>query len=80
MYTARSDTKPEAIDTTSSAVYNYYRSGITEQEVTDGQTGKSHKEYTYSEEKVPKDQWSVFMAQKQTDETLQELILAQMEA
>lgn len=80
MYTARSNTKPETTDTTSSAAYNYYRSNVTEEEVTDEQTGDTHTEYSYQEEKVPKDQWATYIAQKETDQALQELIMAQMEA
>lgn len=79
MYQVRSDTKPETTDATSSSKYNYYRTGVTEHEVTDEQTGDKHTEYLYSEEKVLKEQWAVYISQKQTEDALQELIMSQME-
>lgn len=78
MYSSRSDTKPAVTDTTSSSRYNYYRTEITESEVAD-EDGGTRTEYTYKEEKVPKEQWATYIAQKETEQALQELILSQME-
>lgn len=53
---------------------------MKEQEVTDEQTGNSHTEYVYDEDKVLKDNWETYLSQKSTEQALQELIMTQMEA
>lgn len=78
-YKATSDTKPEVQDTTTSRVYNYYRTNIEESVRTDDTTNEKHVEYTYDEEKIRKEDWDLYLDRKASDSALQELIMNSME-
>ena len=57
-YTASSNTRPAATDTTSSKVFNYVRRNITEQTVTD--EGETRTAFVYEEAKIPKEDWGTY--------------------
>ena len=57
-YTASSNTRPAATDTTSSKVFNYVRRNITEQTVTD--EGETRTAFVYEEAKIPKDAMVIY--------------------
>lgn len=78
-YQVKSNTKPEETDTTSSRVYNYYRSNIEQAEETDEMTKEKHVVYTYDEEKIRKEDWDQYLDRKASDAALQELIMENME-
>lgn len=78
-YQVKSNTKPEETDTTSSRVYNYYRSNIEQTEETDEMTKEKHVVYTYDEEKIRKEDWDQYLDLKASDAALQELIMENME-
>ena len=52
---AESGIRPEVVDTTSSAVYNYQRRNI--REVQREEEGQTVSVYTYEEEKIKKENW-----------------------
>lgn len=78
-YKVKSDTRPEETDTTSSRVYNYFRSNIEQTEVTDEMTNEKHICYTYDEEKIRKEDWDQYLDRKTSDAALQELIMENVE-
>lgn len=77
-YKVKADTKPEETDTTSSRIYNYYRSNIEQTEEVDELTKEKHTVYTYDEEKIRKEDWDLYLDRKAADAALQELIMSNM--
>ena len=66
-YKSESTTKPEIVDSTSSKIYVYVRKNIQEIEREDEQTGNKYIVYVYDETKIPKDVYSIFENQMQSD-------------
>ena len=58
---------PPLLDTTSSRVYNYIRKDIIESEVIDPDTGEptGQKKWNYLEQKIPKDQYELYLQTQQ---------------
>lgn len=77
-YKSESDTRPEEIDFTSSPTTVYVRKNITVVPYDDSDSDERRIKYVYDEMKVSKTDYiaTLHERQEQTDDALQELILA----
>lgn len=77
-YKSESMTRPNELDFTSSDTTVFIRRNIREEIVTDEMSNEQQTKYIYDEAKIPKTEYiqTLHERQEETDEALQELILA----